>query len=71
MTTQLHLGDCLEVMRAMPDCSVDEWGGCCWELRSAADCLRDRSRLKLMRRWSVRQDGKGTGPAALAVEEAP
>jgi hypothetical protein len=49
---------------------VDELGGCCWELCSAAGCLRDRSRLELMRRWSVRQDGKGASPAAFAVQEA-
>ena len=50
--------------------SVDELGGCCWELCSAAGCLRDRSRLELMRRWSVREDRKGASPAALTVQEA-
>ena len=23
MTAQLHLGDCLDVLRTLPDCSVD------------------------------------------------
>jgi hypothetical protein len=48
---------------------VDERGGCCWELCSAAGCLRDRDRAELMRRWSVRQDRERASPAALAVEE--
>jgi hypothetical protein len=34
--------------------SVDDQGGCCWELCAAAGCLRDRSRLELMRRWNQR-----------------
>ena len=49
--------------------SEDELGGCCWEMCSAAGCLRDRSRLELMRRWSVREDREGASPAALAVQE--
>jgi len=49
--------------------SVDAQGGCCWEICGDGECLRDRSRAELLRRWSVRQDGKGAGPAALTVKE--
>jgi len=49
--------------------AVDADGGCCWEICAGGECLRDRSRLELMRRWSVRQDGEGPSPAALAVQE--
>jgi hypothetical protein len=33
---------------------VDEAGGCCWEICAGGECLRDRSRLELMRRWDQR-----------------
>jgi len=52
-----------------PSDKKDADGGCCWEICGGGECLRDRSRAELLRRWSVRQDGKGSGPAALAVEE--
>jgi hypothetical protein len=34
--------------------SVDAAGGCCWEICGGGVCLRDRSRVELMKRWSQR-----------------
>jgi hypothetical protein len=42
-------GDRLQVV-------ADEAGGCCWQICGGGVCLQDRSRVELMRRWSVRED---------------
>lgn len=68
MKTQEPLDQCgePEVLRVV----VDDAGGVTWEMCIGEICLRDRSRAKLMMRWSVRQDREGAGPAALTVQEA-
>jgi hypothetical protein len=47
--------------------SVDERGGCCWEICGGGGCLRDRSRVELLRRWSVRENRERPDEAKAAV----
>jgi len=47
--------------------SVDERGGCCWEICGGGECLRDRSRAELLRRWSVRENRERPDEPPVAV----